>query len=57
MAMPRKFPQVLREGSLSVRIYKTPVNGSDAFTVSYYEEGKRRRVIRGKYDDARQVAD
>jgi integrase len=57
VAKPKKFPQVLRDGSISVRIYQTPVNGCDAFTVSYYEGGKRRRIIRGKYEDARREAD
>lgn len=45
MAKPKKFPQVLREGSVSVRIYKIPVNGCEAFTVSYHEGGQRKRTV------------
>ena len=57
MARPRKFPQTLRRDSISVSIYKTKTNEYETFTVSYYDEGKRRRIVRGSYEEAKKEAD
>jgi integrase len=39
----RKFPVVVKRGNVRVKIYATPSNGCDAFTVAYYFGGKRVR--------------
>jgi hypothetical protein len=57
MARPRKFPQTLRRDSISVSIYKTKTNDYETFTVSYYDAGKRRRIVRGSYEEAKKEAD
>jgi integrase len=38
-----KFPVIVRRGHTIVKIYHTPSNGSDQFTVSYYLGEKRQR--------------
>ncbi|MDF1738668.1 MAG: hypothetical protein P1U86_05875 [Verrucomicrobiales bacterium] len=57
MKKPKTFPQTIKDGSVSVRIYATPVNGYEAFTVSWYEDGKRQRLIRSDYKKARVEAE
>lgn len=53
----QKFPQILREGSVSVKIYRTPVKGGyDAFTLGYYEGGKRCRIVRASYSEVKDEA-
>ena len=42
MAAP-KFPIVVKQGSVSVKIYRTPSRGCEAFTLSYYQDGVRKR--------------
>ena len=39
----RKFPIVVKRGSVRVKIYFTPSNGCDAYTIAYYFGGKRVR--------------
>ena len=39
----RKFPIVVKRGSVRVKIYFTPSNGCDAYTITYYFGGKRVR--------------
>jgi integrase len=38
-----KFPIVVRQGSVTVKIYRTPTRGCDAYTLSYYQDGVRKR--------------
>ena len=39
----RKFPIIVKRGSVRVKIYFTPSNGCDAYTIAYYFGGKRVR--------------
>lgn len=39
----RKFPIVVKRGNVRVKIYFTPSNGCDAFTIAYYFGGRRVR--------------
>ncbi len=39
----RKFPIVVKRGNVRVKVYSTPTNGCDSFTVAYYFGGKRVR--------------
>lgn len=57
MKKPKSFPQTLKEGSISVQIYETPVKGYEAYTVSWYEDGRRKRLIRSDYGKARVEAE
>jgi integrase len=43
--------------SVSVKIYKTPTRGYDAFTVVYYQDGKRRKPTFPTIEDALAKAD
>jgi integrase len=38
-----EFPYIHSKGSVSVKIYRTPTNGCEAFTLSYYQDGSRKR--------------
>jgi len=38
-----EFPYVYSKGSVSVKIYRTPTNGCESFTLSYYQDGSRKR--------------
>ena len=42
MATP-KFPIVVKQGLVTVKIYRTPSRGCEAFTISYYQDGVRKR--------------
>jgi hypothetical protein len=42
MASP-KFPIVVKQGSVTVKIYRTPSRGCEAYTLSYYQDGVRKR--------------
>ena len=37
------FPIVVKRGSVSVKIYRTPSNGCDSYTLSFYQDGVRKR--------------
>lgn len=51
------FPINADRGGIKVRIYLTPTsNGYDAFTVTYYQDGKRQREQFGSLADARKRA-
>jgi integrase len=39
----RKFPITVRNGSVAVKIYRTPSHGCESFTVAYYQGGRRQR--------------
>jgi integrase len=38
-----KFPIVVKQGSVTVKIYRTPTRGCDSYTLSYYQDGVRKR--------------
>jgi hypothetical protein len=48
MKSPKSWPKVVAEGHSIVKIYRTPSNGSDQFTLVYYL-GKKR--VRKTYSD------
>ena len=48
MKKPKKWPKVVKVGHSIVKIYRTPSNGKEQFTVSYYLGDKR---IRKTYSD------
>ena len=37
------FPVTVKRGSVAVKIYCTPTHGCDSFTLSYYQDGARKR--------------
>jgi len=37
------FPLAVKRGSVSVNIYRTPSNGCESYTLSYYQDGVRKR--------------
>src|SRR5258707_1249692 len=37
------FPFIVSKGSVSVKIYRTPSHGCESFTLSYYQDGARKR--------------
>ena len=39
----RKFPIRVKNGSVVIKIYRTPSHGCDSFTVVYYQGGRRQR--------------
>ena len=43
--------------SVSVKIYKTPRDGYDAFTLTYYQDGQRKRVLCNTIESALKEAD
>jgi len=43
--------------SVSVKIYKTPRDGYDAFTLIFYQDGQRKRVLCKSFDVATREAD
>ncbi|HTY87018.1 MAG TPA: tyrosine-type recombinase/integrase [Candidatus Acidoferrum sp.] len=51
------FPFVVKRGSVSVKIYRTPSNGCDSFTISYYQDGVRKRPTFSTFQAARDEAD
>lgn len=51
------FPITVKRGSVSVKIYRTPTRGYDAFTVCHYQDGRRKRSLFGDLESARTEAD
>ncbi|MFZ1074709.1 MAG: hypothetical protein WAO21_14895, partial [Verrucomicrobiia bacterium] len=51
-----KFPIVVRRGSVVVKIYRTPSHRCEAYTLSYYQDGVRKRPtftnLRAAQDEA-----
>jgi hypothetical protein len=39
----RRFPITVKRGNVSVKVYRTPSNGCQAFTLAYYFGGQRVR--------------
>src|SRR6476646_7951453 len=38
-----RFPYTHSQGSVSVKIYRTPTRGCDSYTLSYWQDGSRKR--------------
>jgi integrase len=51
------FPFVVSKGSVSVKIYRTPSHNCESFTLSYYQDGKRKRPTFPTFDQAKAEAD
>src|SRR3954454_19050840 len=45
------------KSSVTVKIYKTPRDGYDAFTVVYYKDGERKRIMTKSFEAAIKEAD
>jgi hypothetical protein len=52
MRKPKEWPKVVKVGHSKVKIYRTPSNGREQFTVAYYLGDKRVRRTHANYDDA-----
>lgn len=39
----QQFPLVVKRGSITVKIYRTPSHDCERFTLSYYQDGQRKR--------------
>ncbi len=50
------FPLVVKRGSVSVKIYRTPSNGCDSYTISYYQDGVRKRPTYPTFQAAKDEA-
>jgi len=54
------FPFEVKRGSVSVKIYRTPTNGCDSYTLAYYQDGTRKRptfpTFQAANDEAEVVA-
>ena len=57
MKLPKNWPQLVGRGHSTVKIYRTPSNGCDQFTVAYYLSDKRVRKTFAKYELATAEAD
>ena len=57
MPRPKKWPQVLKRDSVTVKIRRYVNKGYEPFTVEYYEDGGRRRKTRNDYAEAKEFAD
>ena len=51
-----KFPIVVKQGSVSVKIYRIPSNGVASYTLSYYQDGVRKRPTFNSLQVARDEA-
>lgn len=51
------FPFVVKQGSVSVKIYRTPSNGCDSYTLAYYQDGVRKRPTFSTFQAAKDEAD
>ena len=56
-AKPPEFPQIVKRGSVTVKIYRTPSHGCDSFTLSYYQDGVRKRPTFPTYKQAKVEAE
>ena len=55
--MKIKFPFEVKRGSVSIKIYKTPSHGCDSFTLSYYQDGLRKRPTFANFKQAKREAE
>jgi hypothetical protein len=51
------FPYEVKRGAVSIKIYKTPSHGCDSFTLSYYQDGKRKRPTFPTFEKAKEEAE
>ena len=51
------FPQTIKRGFVTVKIYCTPSHGCDSFTLSYYQDGVRKRPTFPTWDLAKKEAE
>ena len=52
-----EFPQKVKRGSVVVKIYRTPSHGCDSYTLSYYQDGVRKRPTFPDYELAKAEAE
>lgn len=50
-------PLLVKRGSVSVKIYRTPTNGCDSYTLAYYQDGVRKRPTFPTIQAAKDEAD
>ena len=53
----KAFPVVVKRGSVRVKIYLTPSHGCDSFTLSYYQDGVRKRPTFAAFETAKAEAE
>jgi len=51
------FPFEVKRGSVSVKIYRTPSHGCDSFTLTYWQDGARKRPTFPTFEKARDEAE
>ena len=51
------FPQKIKKGSVVIKIYRTPSHGCDSYTLSYYQDGVRKRPSFPTYEQAKAEAE
>lgn len=51
------FPIAVKRGSVTVKIYLTPSHGCDSFTLSYYQDGVRKRPTFPDFEQAKAEAE
>src|SRR3954471_9250819 len=47
-----EFPYTHSKGSVSIKIYRTPTRGCDSYTLSYWQDGVRKRPTFTTFDKA-----
>ena len=52
-----EFPVEVKRGSVTIKIYHTPSHGCDSFTLSYYQDGVRKRPTFPTFEKAKDEAD
>ncbi len=52
-----QFPVTVKRGSVSVKIYRTPSHGCDSFTLSFCQDGVRKRPTYPSFQQAKDEAD
>jgi hypothetical protein len=50
-------PFVVRRGSVAVKTYRTPSHGCESFTLSYYQDGVRKRSTFPRFELAKAEAE
>lgn len=50
------FPLTIKEGSVSVKIYRTPTKGCESFTLTFYQDGVRKRRTHANLQAAKEEA-
>ena len=51
------FPVEVKRGSVTVKIYRTPSNGCESFTLAYYQDGVRKRPTFATFQAAQDEAE